>query len=65
MDRNEGTFENLFDEMLKMGLVSSGNLWIEAAIEQRSTTLPITIASSRILTYDSIDRKIISLGKYN
>ena len=55
----------LFDEMLKMGLVSTGNWWIEIAVEQRSARLPIAIAYSRLLIYDRIDQKILNLEKLN
>lgn len=55
----------LFDEMVEMGLISTGNLWIKIAIEQKSTRLPLAIASSRLLSYDQIDRKLASLMKLN
>jgi hypothetical protein len=65
MEEYDDTFMEAFDEMQKMGLATSGNLWIETAIEQRSSQLPITIANSRLLTYDLIDRKITSLESFN
>lgn len=55
----------LFEEMLKKGLVSSGNLWINIAVEQKNKRLPIGIAHSRLLTYDRVDRNIISQGGLN
>jgi hypothetical protein len=55
----------LFEEMLKKGLVSSSNLWINTAVEQKNTRLPVSIAHSRLLTFDRIDRKIISQGVLN
>ncbi len=65
MQNSDKVIMGLFEEMLKMGLASTGNLWIEIAVEQRNARLPIAIAHSRLLIYDRIDQKILSLEKIN
>jgi|PlaIllAssembly_1097288.scaffolds.fasta_scaffold2418132_1 hypothetical protein len=65
MKNIENEMMRLFDEMLKKGLISTGSLWVEIAIEQRNSKLPIAIANSGLLTYDRIDRKILSKGTFN
>lgn len=65
MKKTENGMMRLFGEMLKMGLISTGNLWIEMAIEQKNAKLPVARANSRLLTYDRIDRKLSTLGNFN
>jgi hypothetical protein len=65
MKKADDAIIRLFDEMLKIGLVSTGNMWIEIAVEQKSTKLPIAVAHSRLLVYDRIDKKILTLEKLN
>ena len=65
MKKTESGIARLFDEMIRRELISTGNLWIETAIKQKSAKLPIAVANSRFLTYDQIDRKIITLDKSN
>ncbi len=65
MKKNQDEIMQLFDEMVKKGLVSSGNLWIETAIAQKNSQLSIALATSRLLTYDRIDQKILNQGKFN
>jgi hypothetical protein len=56
---------NFFEEMLKKGLVTTGNTWIEKAIEQKNARMLVSIASSRLLVYDALDLKLLMLGKNN
>ncbi len=65
MKNTENGILRLFDEMLKMGLVSNGNLWIETAIAQKNARLTIGVANSALLTYVRIDRKILTIGNFN
>jgi len=65
MKKTESGITRLFDEMLNKGLISTGNFWIETAIKQKNAKLPIAIANSRFLSFDQIDRKIITLDKSN
>jgi hypothetical protein len=51
----------LFREMLNRGLISSSNAWLEKAIDQKNPRLPISIANSRLLVYDSLDAKLLTL----
>jgi|WetSurMetagenome_2_1015567.scaffolds.fasta_scaffold278425_2 hypothetical protein len=65
MKKIDDGIAKLFDHMLKMGLISTGNLWIERAIDEKNTRLPIGVANSRLLTYDQIDRKVLNQGNFN
>jgi hypothetical protein len=60
-----GTENAYFDEMVRKGLVTTSNLWIKKAIEQKNPRLSIAIADSVVLTYDKLDRQIASLRKSN
>jgi hypothetical protein len=51
----------LFREMLNRGFLSSSNTWLEKAIDQKNPRLPISIANSRLLVYDSLDAKLLTL----
>jgi hypothetical protein len=55
----------IFEDMFKRGLISSSNYWIEKAIAQRHTRLPLGIAYSRLLVFDRLDRKMIKLTSQN
>ena len=46
-------------------LISLGNQWLEMAIEQRNTRLSLALAYSRFLTFDRMDRRILSLRNSN
>jgi hypothetical protein len=65
MKKTENDIMKLFTEMLKVGLISTGNSWIDIAIKQKNAKLPLAIASSKILTYDQLDKKVLTLGHYN
>ena len=57
----ENKIDTVFEEMLRLGLLSKGSSWIEKAAAQKSASLPLSIANSQLLTYDRLDRRIISL----
>jgi hypothetical protein len=65
MKQTENDVLRLFTEMSKMGLVTSGNSWIQNAIEQKNSQLPLAVANSVFLIYDRIDRKILTLHNSN
>jgi hypothetical protein len=65
MKKIDDSIVKLFNDMLKKGLITTGNLWIERAIDERNDRLPIGIANSRLLTYDQIDRKVLNQGNFN
>jgi hypothetical protein len=65
MKKIDDSIVKLFDDMLKKGLISTGNFWIERAIDEKNARLPIGIANSRLLTYDQIDRNILNQGNFN
>jgi hypothetical protein len=65
MKKTENDIMKLFTEMLKMGLISTGNSWIETAIEQKNAKLPIAVANSKLLSYDRLDKKVLTLGHFN
>jgi hypothetical protein len=55
----------IFEDMLKKGLISTGNLWINIAVEQKNKRLSVGIAHSMLLTFDRVDRKILTQGVFN
>jgi hypothetical protein len=57
----ENKIDTVFEEMLQKGLLSKGSSWIEIAAAQKSAGLPLSIAQSRLLTYDLLDRGIVNL----
>jgi hypothetical protein len=65
MESFDSELMKLFEEMLKKGLISTGNLWINIAVEQKNKRLPIAIAHSMLLTFDRVDRKILSHEVFN
>jgi hypothetical protein len=65
MNMAENKMETVFEEMLQKGLLSNGSSWIEKAAAQKSASLPLSIAQSRLLTYDRLDRWILKLTNAN
>ena len=61
MKITDNKIETVFEEMLQKGLLSKGSSWIEKAAAQKSASLPLCIAQSRLLTYDLLDRCILNL----
>jgi hypothetical protein len=54
-----------FEDMVNRGLISTSSSWLRKAIEQKHNHLTIGVANSRILVYDSFDRKILTLSNSN
>jgi hypothetical protein len=65
MKKTENDVLRLFTEMSRMGLVTTGNSWIQSAIQQKNSKLPLAVANSGFLTYDQMDRKILTLHNSN
>ena len=61
MNIAENKIETVFEDMLARGFLSKGSSWIETAAAQKSADLPLSIARSRLLTYDLLDRCINGL----
>ncbi len=61
MADNENYIYDLLEEMIRKGLVSTDSTWIERAVEQRNSRLSVGVASSTLLSYDRIDRKLLTL----
>lgn len=66
MKSNSGNeIERLFNQMLVKGLVSTSNYWIERATELKNPRLTLDLASSTVLFYDKLDKKLIEGMKLN
>ena len=65
MKVTENKIETVYEEMLQKGFLSNGSSWIERAATQKSASLPLYVAHSQLLTYDSVDRCIIQLTNAN
>ena len=61
----ENEINNLFTKMVKKGLVSTSNLWIEKATEQKNPRLTLDLAYSTPLLYDSLDKTLVNLKGSN
>ena len=65
MPNCEDNIDNLFNKMMKKGLVSASNHWIEKAVEQKNPRLTLGIAGSKLLLYDRLDKKLATLKGLN
>ena len=65
MTEGRNSIHYLLDEMVRRGLASTSNHWIELAIRTRNPRLSVGIASSKVLVYDKIDRRIMPLSGCN
>lgn len=61
MTNSEREFGDLFWGMMKSGLVSTSNRWIEIATEQKNPRLTLDLAYSFLLVYDRLDKKLANL----
>ena len=64
MDNKNGVNSH-FEEMVRRGLVSTSSQWIEEAIRTKNSRLSLGVASSRVLVYDKIDRRLLPLTGCN
>jgi hypothetical protein len=65
MQKYEGEIDNLFDKMVKRGLVSTSHHWIERATEQKNPRLTLDLACSTLLVYDRVDKQLMTLKELN
>ena len=63
MNIAENKNETVFEDMLEKGFLSKGSSWIEKAAAQKSAGLPLSVAQSKLLTYDLLDRCILGMTK--
>jgi len=57
--------DEIFRSMMKTGLVSTSNCWIERAVEQKHPLLTLELANSTLLHYDRLDLRLIVLFRMN
>lgn len=65
MTEGRNSIHVLLEEMVRRGLVSTSNHWIELAIRTRNPRISVGVASSKLLVYDKIDRRILPLSGCN
>ncbi len=65
MMHSRNPVNSLLDEMIRLGLASTSSHWIELAIRTKNPRLSVGIASSKVLVYDKIDRRILPLSISN
>ncbi len=56
MTDNADEIEGIFESMVRDGLLSTGNGWLETAIEQKNSRVTIDLAQSEIMVYDLLDQ---------
>ena len=65
MPSSQKSTDHLLAEMQSKGLASTGNGWLEKAIQQRNQALTLAVASSQLLVYDNLDRRLLDLSPGN
>jgi hypothetical protein len=65
MISSQKSTDYLLAEMQSKGLASTGSSWLEKAIIQKAPALTVGVASSRLLVYDRLDRRIAFLSPSN
>jgi hypothetical protein len=65
MINSEDEIYHLLEDMIRKGLASTSNTWIELAVQRKHPRLSVGIACSMLLTYDLVDRKLPALSNYN
>ena len=65
MISSQKSLDCLLAEMQSKGLASTANSWLEKAILQKNPALTIGVASSRLLIYDRLDRRLLKLSPGN
>lgn len=65
MINDDNSIYYLLKDMISKGLASCCSAWIEEAVHQKNPRLSIGIASSLVLIYDQIDKKLLALDKHN
>ena len=65
MTDSEDRIDEIFRNMMKTGLVSTSNCWIERAVEQKNPLMTVALANSTLLNYDRLDIRLIVLYRMN
>jgi hypothetical protein len=65
MTDSEDRIEDIFQTMMKTGLVSTSNCWIEKAVEQKHPLMTLELANSTLLNYDRMDLRLLVLYRMN
>ncbi len=65
MAKKDNSIYYLLEAMIRRGLASTGNRWIEKAIAQRNPRLTVGVASSVELRYDQMDAAIFKITASN
>ncbi len=60
MTERQNNLGNFFEDMVRKGLVTTSNNWIERAVEQKNPRLSVSIAASKILVYDALDCQLLN-----
>jgi len=63
MTNSEDGIDDIFEEMVETGLLSTSGRWIERAVVQKNRKLTIELAHSTVLVYDILDK--LSLTDFN
>jgi hypothetical protein len=65
MTDSEEKIDDVFESMLKTGLVSTSGRWIEKAAVQKNSRLTLELAYSRVLAFDVADRLFMTMTDLN
>jgi hypothetical protein len=65
MAEREDMINEIFDEMVEAGLLSTSNQWLEKAIEQKAPRMTMDLACSTLLVYDTAEKMLLSITDLN
>jgi hypothetical protein len=65
MTEQPDKIELIFEDMVKTGLLSTSNQWIEKATKQRNPRLTMELAYSKIMEYDTAEKMLFSISDLN
>jgi hypothetical protein len=65
MTDSEDRINDIFEDMVETGLVSTSNRWIEQATEQKNPRLTVELACSELLVLDVLDTLLLKITNLN
>jgi hypothetical protein len=65
MMNNGNDLDNLLRQMVDKGLAFTSHDWIERAVQQKNPRLTLDLACSKLLLYDPVERRLVSLLVFN
>jgi len=65
MTDSEDRIDDIFEEMVEKGMLSTSNHWIQRAIAQKNPRLTMDLADSRLLIYDRSDKLLFTITDLN